>query len=170
MVKRTSQNLVEYGEQDVDFEQAARDAVKNYVPEEDPRLWQAVAQMWRGVCVEFAEIAAGFATDGRSCRDLASRLQKELQDRIAQESNTSGEFREQFRKSAGEWLARQKSNLLTDDMNAQLQQLQAERQAASARAAEQDRQNREAKASELERQAEQLRKGPQSRTTSYLAR
>jgi hypothetical protein len=172
MVKRTSQNLVEYGEQEqvVDPEQAAKIAVQEYDPSEDPRLWRAMTGMWRSVCSEFADIASGYASDGRSCSDLASRLQKELLDRIAQESNTAGEFREEFRKTAFEWLERRRSDVVTADMNAQLQELDRERQAAAERARQQDQRNREAKAAELERQAAALRQGPQSRTTSYLAR
>ena len=55
-------------------------------------------------------------------------------------------------------------------MNAQLRALDVERQAAAARAREQDRLDRERRAAALERQAAELRSGPQSRTTSYLAR
>lgn len=175
MVKKTSQGVIECGDPDseqgpIDPEQAAKIAIREYNPSEDPRLWKAVAGMWRAVCSEFADIASGYASDGRSCSDLASRLQKELLDRIAQESNAAGEFREQFRKTAAEWLERQKSNRLSDDMNAQLRALDVERQAAAARAREQDRLDRERRAAALERQAAELRSGPQSRTTSYLAR
>lgn len=167
------QNLIETGldseQGPIDPEQAARDAVQAYDPQTDFRLWKAMSDMWKSVCVEFVDVASGYASDGKP-HEIAARLRKELQDRIAQESNTAGEFREQFRKTANEWVARRRSDVVTADMAAQLQELDRERQAASARAARQDQENRERQASELERQAAALRQGPLSRTTSFLAR
>lgn len=173
MVKK-SQNVIECGDPDseqgpIDPEQAAKLAVRAYVPAEDFRLWKAMSDMWKSVCVEFADIAAGYSADGKP-HEIAARLQRELQDRIAQENSSFAEFRNQFQRTAAEWLVRRRSDVVTADMRRQMTELDRERQAAVERAAEQDQKNREAKAAELERQAAALRSGPQSRTTSFLAR
>jgi hypothetical protein len=153
-----------------DPEQAAKIAVQAYDPSEDPRLWKAMSDMWKSVCVEFVDVACGYAGDGRPANEIAARLQKELADRIAQENSSFAEFKQQFQRTAAEWLVRRRSDVVTADMRQQMMELDRERQAAVARAAERDRESRERQAAELERQAAELRSGPQSRTTSYLAR
>lgn len=150
-------------------EAAASEAIKGYDPSEDPRLWRSMSEMWKQVAVDFADIASGYTTDCRAV-EIAGRLRKELGDRIAQEAGCFAEFKEQFRRTASEWIARRRSDAVTASMNEQLQGLEIERQAAAERARAQDRAIREAKAAELERQAAVLREGPASRTTSYLAR
>lgn len=151
-------------------EAAAATAVSEYDPEQDPRFWQSMAGMWRSVCCEFVDIASGYSSDGRPANEIAARLQKELADRIQQESNAAGEFREQFQKTAAEWVARRRSDVVTADVAAQMRELDRERQAAAVRARLQDQENRERQAAELEAKAAALRQGPQNRTTSFLAR
>ncbi|HBC61442.1 MAG TPA: hypothetical protein DC058_09510 [Planctomycetaceae bacterium] len=174
-VVKKSQNVIECGDPDseqgpIDPEQAAKIAVQAYDPSEDPRLWRAVAGMWRAVCSEFVDVACGYASDGRPASEIAARLQKELADRLQQESNAAGEFREQFRRTAAEWVVRRRSDVVTADMHRQMMELHREREAAAERAVEQDRQNRERQAAELEAKAAELRGGRPSMKSSYLAR
>jgi hypothetical protein len=165
------QNLIEVDVETVpDPEAAAAAAVASYDPTKDFRVWQRVAEVWRQQCSELVEVAEGLSSDNRPAGEIARRLRSELEGRLRQDPSWFTEAANEFRKLASEWAACQVSSQRTAGLYAQLAELQRERQAAVERARLQDQRNREAKALELEREASELRKGPQNRTTSFLAR
>lgn len=150
-------------------EAAAAAAVASYDPTRDFRVWQRVAEVWRLQCLELVEIAEGLASDNRPAGEIARRLRKEFEDRSKQDPSWFAEAAEQFTKLAHEWAACQVSSRRTTELHRQLDELQRERAAAVARAAEQDRLNRLREAEQLEARAAELREGP-SRVSSFLAR
>lgn len=151
-------------------EAAAAEAVAEYDPKRDFRVWQRVAEVWRQQSQELVEIAEGLSADGRPAGEIARRLRKEFEDRSKQDPSWFTEAANEFRKLAHEWAAGQASSQRTAGLYAQLEELQRARAAAVERAAEQDRQNRLREAEQLEAKAAELREGRPSMTSSYLAR
>ncbi len=149
-------------------EAAAAAAVAEYDPTKDFRVWQRVAEVWRLQCAELVEVAEGLASDNRPAGEISKRLRAELDGRVKQDF--FAEAANEFRKLASEWAAGQASSQRTAGLYAQLEELQRERAAAVARAAEQGRLNRLREAEELEARAAELREGRPSMKSSYLAR
>jgi hypothetical protein len=144
-----------------------RAAVSAYNPQNDPRVWRRLSEIWRTTAHEMAEVAAGLQSDGRSA-EIVPRLAGMLKGRLEQEPGEISSAVEEFRRTAADFLASNVSNTMAAEVLQQIEAHERGKAEARERRAAEEQERREQRAAELEAEAARLRQGP-PRPASFIA-
>jgi hypothetical protein len=168
MAKRTTPGATDEATTATDAAAAkVRAAVAGYNPQNDPRVWKRIAEIWRGACHELCEVAAGLKSDGRSA-EIAPRLAGMLKGRLEQEPGEISSAVEEFRRTAADFFAAHSADTMAGEVLQQIEAMEIAKAEAREQQAAHDQARREQRAAELEAEAERLRQGP-PRPTSFIA-
>ncbi len=147
---------------------AVRAAVSAYNPQNDPRVWKRIAEIWRGACHELVEVASNLKADGREAGEIVPRLLSMLKSRQEQEPGEISSAVEEFRRTAADFFAAHSADTMAGEVLQQIEAMEIAKVEARERQEAHEQTRREQRAAELEREAERLRQGP-PRPTSFIA-
>ena len=137
-----------------------RAAVAGYNPQNDPRVWKRLAEIWRGACHELVEVASNLKSDGREAAEIVPRLARMLKSRQEQEPGEISSAVEEFRRTAADFFAAHESNTMAAEVAEQIAAHERGKAEARERRAAEEQERREQRAAELEAEAQRLRQGP----------
>jgi len=137
----------------------AKQAIREYDPQTDFRVWKDLVRMWQIVATDFVELAAGYCQDGKSISELSHRLRTELANRLDQQESSFQSAAEKFEHLAFQKVYDDAMDARTEAIQLANRELEQARGEAVARAAAADAQRREARYELDLKEAERRRAG-----------
>jgi len=137
----------------------AKQAIREYDPQTDFRVWQELSRLWTIVAGEFVELAAGYCQDGKSISELLHRLREEMKKRLDQQESSFQSAVEKFEHLAYQSVYDSVMDARIESINLANRELEQARAEAVGRAAAADAKRREDRYQADLKEAERRRAG-----------